>query len=101
VKSAVCFRAPVGHSNYFTHPVTDEIGVAVIGWTRRGLDGVSLDVPAILRRLTRGMQRGDILVMHDARPVAGQVLEGLLERIEKAGLRCELPEGDGGGNAER
>jgi len=86
------FRAPVGHSNFFTHPVTDEAGLQVIGWTRRGLDGVSLDVPAILERLTRGMQRGDIMVMHDARPAAGQVLEGLLERIGEAGLRCELPE---------
>lgn len=85
------FRAPVGHSNYFTHPVTDEAGLQVIGWTRRGLDGVSLDVPAVLRRLTRGMQRGDIVVMHDARPVSGQVLAGLLERIGEAGLRCELP----------
>lgn len=89
------FRAPVGHSNYFTHPVTGEAGMRVIGWTRRGLDGVSLDVPAVLRRLTRGMRRGDILVIHDARPAAGQVLEGLLERIAEAGLRCEVP-GDGG-----
>jgi hypothetical protein len=63
----------------------------VVGWTRRGFDGVSIDVPAILRRLTRGLQRGDILVMHDARPAAVQVLEGLLGRLDEAGLRCELP----------
>jgi peptidoglycan/xylan/chitin deacetylase (PgdA/CDA1 family) len=86
------FRAPVGHSNLFTHPATDEAGLRVIGWTRRGLDGTSTRVPAILRRLTRNLQRGDILVVHDATPVAAEVLEGLLERIKLAGLRCELPE---------
>ncbi len=91
-------RPRLGDIVAFTHPVTDEAGMQVIGWTRRGLDGVSLDVPAILRRLTRGMQRGDILVIHDARPMSGQVLEGLLERIEEAGLRCELPDG---GNVDR
>lgn len=88
------FRAPVGHSNYFTHPVCDEAGLRVIGWTRRGFDGVSEDVPAILRRLMSGLQRGYILVMHDATPVAGEVLAGVLERVGKAGLRCELPEED-------
>ncbi len=86
------FRAPVGHSNYFTHPTTHAGGLRVVGWTRRGLDGTSRDVSAILRRLTRRLQRGDIVVIHDATPVAPEVLGGLLAAMRKSGLRTVFPE---------
>ncbi len=86
------FRAPVGHSNYFTHPVAAAAGMRVVGWTRTGRDGVSRDVPAILRRLTRNLQRGDIVVVHDATPVAAEVLGGLLAAMRGAGLHAESPD---------
>lgn len=88
-------RAPVGHRNLFTHPVAAEEGMRVVGWTRRGFDGVSRDVGRVVGRLTRRLERGDILVIHDATPVAGAVLDGLLEELRRRGLHTAVPEEDG------
>lgn len=85
------FRAPVGHCNFFVHPASAEAGMSVVGWRRQGYDGVSTKVELILRRLTRRLQRGDILVVHDATPVAEEVLEGVLKRLDELGLACRLP----------
>lgn len=96
------FRAPVGHRNFFTHPVTRNERQQVVGWTRRGLDGTSRNVARIVARLTRRVERGDILVMHDATPVAEAVLAELLDQLGRRGLRAELPEDEpaaGGGAA--
>jgi hypothetical protein len=34
--------------------------------------------------------------MHDATPVVAEVLEGLLQRLDELGLRCELPGAEAG-----
>jgi peptidoglycan/xylan/chitin deacetylase (PgdA/CDA1 family) len=86
------FRAPAGHRNYFTHPVTAAAGMQVVGWTRRGFDGISRKVPRILARLTRRLERGDIILLHDATPVAHEVLEGVLEALRARGLAARIPE---------
>jgi len=86
------FRAPVGHANYFTHPVVFAAGMEVVGWTRTGRDGVFRDVPAILARLTRCLQRGDIVIVHEATPVAVEVLEGLLRHMQENHLETTFPE---------
>ena len=37
------FRAPVGHRNFFTHPVASALGLQVMAWNRRGFDAVEKD----------------------------------------------------------
>jgi len=73
------FRAPVGHRNYFTHPVAGALGLEVVAWTRRAFDTVLGNVDGIVRRLTDGTGDGDVLLMHEATPVtkelAGRVIE--------------------------
>lgn len=91
----VFFRAPAGLRNLFLAPVLHELGLQLVSWTRRGFDTVSTDPAGVLARLTRGLQAGDILLLHDAncqmalsgKPVVLEVLPELLHRIERAGLR--------------
>jgi peptidoglycan/xylan/chitin deacetylase (PgdA/CDA1 family) len=77
------FRAPVGHRNWFTHPVCHELGMEVVAWKRRAFDTVRSDVPGIVSCLTKNMKDGDILLLHEATPVAKEVLSGVLDSIRR------------------
>ena len=89
------FRAPMGLRSPLLDPVLVLEGLSLVSWTRRGYDTVSRRPELILRRLTRGLADGDILLLHDATakadgdgvPVVLTVLPRLIERIAAAGLR--------------
>ena len=63
-------------------------------WTRRGFDTRERDPQRVLARLTTGLARGDILLLHDGhaaraadgRPVLLEVLPRLVARCREAGL---------------
>jgi peptidoglycan/xylan/chitin deacetylase (PgdA/CDA1 family) len=88
------FRAPAGLRNLFLEPVLSRAGLQLVSWTRRGFDSVSGNPDAVVARLTRGLQPGDILVLHDghaARSYAGiplilEVLPRLLTALATAQL---------------
>ena len=91
----VFFRAPAGLRNPFLAPVLHDKGLQLVSWTRRGFDTVLSNPVGVLARLTRGLQAGDILLLHDSnsgqapsgKPVSLEVLPALLRRIDAAGLR--------------
>lgn len=87
------FRPPVGHHNLFIRPILQALGLTLAVWNCRGFDGLSRDVPAILERLARGLRPGAILLIHDATPVAVEVLEGTLRLIAERGLKPVLVSG--------
>jgi peptidoglycan/xylan/chitin deacetylase (PgdA/CDA1 family) len=96
------FRAPAGFRSPMLDPVMASRGLQYVSWTRRGFDTVDGDAGRVLRRLTRGLAPGDILLMHDGgsarardgEPVVLAVLPALLERLAAGGLRpVTLPEG--------
>ncbi len=72
------FRAPVGHRNGFTHPVARELGLEVMAWSRRGYDAVEKDAAKVLARILPDLAPGDIVLLHEATPIALEVLEGVL-----------------------
>lgn len=74
------FRAPVGHRNLFTHPVCAILGLDVMGWNRRGYDAVEKDVAKVLARILPGMAGGDIVLLHEATPIAAEVVGKVLEK---------------------
>lgn len=76
------FRAPVGHRNFFTHPVAAALGMKVMAWNRRGYDAVEKDVCKVLARILPGLGPGDIVLLHESTPIAAEVLLGVLEKIE-------------------
>jgi peptidoglycan/xylan/chitin deacetylase (PgdA/CDA1 family) len=89
------FRAPAGFRSPFLDRVMAAAGLHYVSWTRRGFDTVSSDAGEVLRRLTRGLAAGDILLMHDGgparnrdgEPVVIAVLPRLLEEFSARGLK--------------
>lgn len=75
------FRAPAGHRNWFTHPVLREQGLELVGWEKRAFDAVRRDVSWIVKRLTTRVRDGDIILLHEATPIAKEVTEGVLEGV--------------------
>ena len=83
------FRAPAGLRNMFLDPVLHSLGLKLASWTRRGFDTRTGNPELVLRRLTRGLAAGDILLLHDhhaalspaGRPVLLDVLPPLVAAI--------------------
>ncbi|HUB45089.1 MAG TPA: polysaccharide deacetylase family protein [Acetobacteraceae bacterium] len=90
------FRAPFGLRSPLLAPVTAKVPLCYVSWTRRGYDSVSRSPEKVLRRITRGLAAGDILLLHDTAmsrtgrgtPVVLDVLPRLLEQLEASGLRA-------------
>lgn len=74
------FRAPVGHRNFFTHPIASSLGLEVMAWNRRGYDAVGKDAGKVLARILPDLTKGDIVLLHEATPIAEEVLTGVLAR---------------------
>ena len=89
------FRAPMGLRSPLLDPVLARCGLRYVSWTRRGFDMLHRDPESVLRRLTRSLAAGDILLMHDSArapardgtPVALAVLPELLNRMNAQGLK--------------
>ena len=87
------FRAPNGFRNPWMDAVLARRGLAYVSWTRRGLDTVRRDPEAVTRALTRGLEAGDVLLMHDGNCHSANaqtvlaVLPELLERLRSRGLK--------------
>ena len=89
------FRAPAGLRNLFLAPVLHRLELQLVSWTRRGFDTVRTEPAGVLARLTHRLAGGDIVLLHDGnaalapsgKPVVLEVLPGLLQRFEQAGLR--------------
>jgi peptidoglycan/xylan/chitin deacetylase (PgdA/CDA1 family) len=97
------FRAPAGFRSPLLDPVLARRGLRYASWTRRGFDTVETDPAAVLRRLTRGLRAGDMLLLHDGsaartregEPVVLAVLPRLLELLARSGLKpVTLPVAD-------
>jgi peptidoglycan/xylan/chitin deacetylase (PgdA/CDA1 family) len=101
-RAPVWFRAPAGFRGPLLQPALEREGLALASWTRRGFDAFERDPDKVVRRLTRELRAGDILLLHDASsartrsggPVALEALPPVLDALEAAGLRgVPLPAG--------
>lgn len=92
-----CFRAPVGFKNMFTHPAAARRGLALIGWSVRGLDTVKRDASSVAERVERGAKPGAIIVLHEGHRTESlpgfnlRCLELVLQRLSSRGYRFVLP----------
>lgn len=76
------FRATAGLRSPELEPVLAHCGMRLCSWSRRGFDTSESDTDKVLMKLTRDLQGGEILLLHDgnaARTVQGQpvILEAL------------------------
>lgn len=89
------FRAPAGIQNPLLGPVLCRLGLRLVSWTRRGFDAVERNPSRIVRRLSRRLRSGDILVLHDGfgprdacgRAVILDSLPRLLDIFDAEGLQ--------------
>ena len=95
-RTPIFFRSPMGLRSPLLDWVLSRLELRHVAWTRRGLDAVRGDPTSVLRRLTRGMEAGDLLALHDGncagrqhgRAVVLEVLPFLLDRVAAAGLHA-------------
>ncbi len=88
------FRAPHGTRSPWLAPALGE-RLTYVSWTRRGYDAVDRDPARVLRRLTRGLSAGDVLLLHDGgrasapreQPMVLRVLPELLDQLAARGLK--------------
>jgi peptidoglycan/xylan/chitin deacetylase (PgdA/CDA1 family) len=88
------FRAPAGLRNPLLQPVLSRLRLRLASWTRRGFDTVDSNADAVLAKLSRELNAGDILLLHDGHaartrggtPVIVEVLPRLLDALGTAGL---------------
>ncbi len=62
------FRAPAGLRSPLLEPVLAQMGLRLVSWTHRGFDTVEKSPDKVFTRLTKSLQAGDILLLHDGNP---------------------------------
>lgn len=82
------FRPPFGVTNPNIHRGLQGTGLKVIGWSIRSFDTRNEEAGKIVRRITRKLRGGDIVLLHETSGNVIQVLEQLLPIIGSRGLKC-------------
>jgi peptidoglycan/xylan/chitin deacetylase (PgdA/CDA1 family) len=89
------FRAPAGFRSLLLERELAAAGLHLASWTRRGFDTMSREPRQVVRRLTRRLAAGDVLLLHDGSaaqdrmgvPVVLEALPRLLDELAARGLR--------------
>lgn len=89
------FRSPVGMRALALSTRLEERGLHLVAWTIRGRDGAAKpDLDRALKRLAGGIAPGAILVLHEGRGHAPDLLDRLLTRVQADGFTCIIPSPD-------
>jgi peptidoglycan/xylan/chitin deacetylase (PgdA/CDA1 family) len=82
------FRPPMGLSNPRIFRAARELGLTVVGWNARGLDTQTADPQRIVARITRRLEPGGIILLHDGNIPAGRLVltvKLLLDKLRERG----------------
>jgi peptidoglycan-N-acetylglucosamine deacetylase len=96
-RPAQFFRAPAGMKNFFVHPALARRGLALIGWTVRGLDTVKQDPVRVAERVEKHARRGAIILLHEGHHTESdpefqpRCLELTLQRLASRGYKFVIP----------
>jgi peptidoglycan-N-acetylglucosamine deacetylase len=97
-RPARLFRAPAGLRNLLVHPELARRGLALIGWTVRGLDTVRREPVLVAEKILRGAKAGAIILLHEGHRVARdpgfnlRCLELTLSGLTERGYQCVIPQ---------
>jgi peptidoglycan/xylan/chitin deacetylase (PgdA/CDA1 family) len=84
-KKPLLFRPPYGVINPMIKKALRSFTYHVIGYSNRSLDTVSRDEEKVLRRVLKNLRPGDIILLHDTLPFAGNLLKKLLHELTEKG----------------
>lgn len=95
--STAWFRAPAGIKTVFLRRVLARHDRVLVGWSARARESFGARRAAPLRRLTRAVRPGAILLLHESARHAPErlaLLSALLDHLSAEGYRCVLPARD-------
>lgn len=84
-QSPTLFRAPVGHSNLFVHPILKHLRLRLIGWNCRGYDAADRSIESVLESISRGLDEGAIILAHEATTITEPVIVGIIREVSDRG----------------
>jgi len=79
------FRSPVGFKNVFLHPALKNRGMQLVGFSARAFDAVERDPNVIASRITKSLQPGAIVVLHQGREWSLRAIETTIHAIRERG----------------
>ncbi len=89
------FRPPVGIKNLWLAPVLRARGLTCVGWSARGLERCRGDAEVVAGRVTRDLEPGAILLLHEGPRVPAAIrvdaVRRTLARLHAQGYRCVVP----------
>lgn len=97
-RPAQSFRVPAGLKNLFVHPELARRGLALIGWTVRGLDTIQREPALAAERILREAKPGAIILLHEGHRIAKdpdfhpRCLELTLSGLAERGYQCVIPQ---------
>jgi len=86
VKPAL-FRPPYGVTNPMVAWAVKKGGYKAIDWSVRSFDTVIKDTDVLMKRITRSLRGGDVILLHDYSDSTLEILPDLLNHIKKVGLK--------------
>ncbi len=81
------FRPPYGVTNPMVARAVKKRGYETIGWSVRSFDTIIHDSSALMKRVTKSLKAGDMILFHDYCEVTIEILPALLDHINKLGLK--------------
>ncbi|GAA4323840.1 polysaccharide deacetylase family protein [Pontixanthobacter gangjinensis] len=86
------FRPPFGIINPKTQRALKKTGHQVMGWNVRPYDAITSSPEKILKRITKDLKKGDLILLHDNMPKTGLILEQLLVILQQRNFRTVRPD---------
>jgi len=77
------FRPPFGVTNPLIHYGYRRLGMQSVGWNIRSLDTTARTKEQILRRITRRLRRGAVILLHDSSKDILWIMRELLEYLKE------------------
>lgn len=84
-KELSLFRPPFGVTNPRIGKAVKQSGYQVIGWSIRSLDTMKKQPEAVIRRVTKKIKPGSIILFHDPIPDCPKILEAVIDYALKEG----------------
>lgn len=82
------YRPAFGVTNPNIKRAITRLGLQSVGWSKRSLDTTGRDEKAVLKRVTKNLKAGDVILLHDTSEKTIRVLEQLLLFLQEQNLKA-------------
>lgn len=82
------FRPPFGVTNPMIGSAVRRLGLTSIGWSVRSYDTMGHSAEVVVQRITKQIEGGDIVLMHDNRECVLEITEATLKYLQANGYRA-------------